>query len=358
MNLELDKFKNQINIINKIYILLQPKIEYFNYIAIVKDFLEQSINIYLCNPEYNLINQLYDILDDYVKCITVLKYQLLPLLRKSKIQYIELDKCIKSLNYDFYQIITKNIEYCSECKTYLIRYRNEMFCQKCNVFKGKLYLYRDEDLDDDIKQNKSNILKHFDSNLNRIYGIIDDKTVLPKCGLIQLRKKLDSCNFDITKQVHYTYSLINQLKNIKSINCTCSKKNHKIISVKKQVNYIISQIYPEITIPRLLSVEYDIVKNLFLAISSAYQQLYPGNYSIAYQYTLHRILHMNYGERKNILELLRFIYPQKQISFRTKDMKLELINNKIKCFEPFQYTPSDIYTNISHYMQNRKICMY
>lgn len=247
-----------------------------------------------------------------------------------------------------------NSEYCKDCGAYLIRNKNEMYCQKCEVFRGKIYLTRDEELDDDIKQNKTNISKHFDVSLNRIYGIIDDKAALPACALAQLRKKLDSNGFDITKQVHYSFALINQLKCIKNIECTCKKKSHEIASQKKQVNYIITKIYPEVEIPKLLGIEYIATKNTFLVISAASQQLFPGKYSNNYQYTLHRILSMNYPNRERILELLRFIYPQKCSSFETKDKKLKEINDNVKCFKDFVPIPYTIYSDISNYRVQKR----
>jgi hypothetical protein len=173
-----------------------------------------------------------------------------------------------------------------------------------------------------------------------------------------LRKTLDERGFDITKQVHYTYSLINKLKQIKFIDCTCAKGKHEISSCKKQVNYIITKIYPELKIPRLIGLEYITVKNTFLKISAAHQELYPGDYNIAYQYTFHRILNINYPNREHILELLRFIYPQKQESFRAKDNKLKTINESIHCFAEFQPLPVDIYTNILHYCVKKRFENY
>jgi hypothetical protein len=294
----------------------------------------------------------------YSTCVFKLKKELYKLLEKSKKTNSELGKLIQSLNTRIYYVITKNSEYCPDCRCFLIRNRNEWYCQKCNIFRGKIYLSKDEELDDDIKQKKSNISKHFDANLNRIYGIIDDKNVLPQCGLTQLRKKLDELGFDITKQVHYSYALINQLKQFKRISCTCAKGSHEIISCKKQVNYIITKIYPEVKIPRLMGIEYIATKNTFLIISATSQQLFPGNYSMAYQYILHRILNLNYPNRTHILELLRFIYPQKQTSFKDKDVKLKAINDKVKCFKEFRPLPQDIYNEIMNYKINKVINKY
>ena len=353
MEINIKNLKYHINNLAKIKPLLYYDYSFLVFIPYIDNVLNESLILqHSLNAE---MCQYVELTGVYAVCINKLKQDLYKMLEKSRQTNSELGKLVQSLNMNIYIMITKNSEYCKDCGNFLIRHRNEWFCQKCNIFRGKIYLSKDEELDDDIKQKKSNISKHFDANLNRIYGIIDDKAILPPCGLIELRKKLDELGFDITKQVHYTYALINQLKRFKRIKCTCEKKSHEIISCKKQVNYIITKIYPEIKIPRLMGIEYIVTKNTFLIISATSQQLFPGNYSMAYQYILHRILNLNYPNRIHILELLRFIYPQKQNSFRDKDVKLRMINDKVKCFKEFRLLSPDIYTNIMNYKVDKKI---
>ncbi len=349
MEINIKILKYHVNNLIKIKQLLYHDYSYLAYVSCIDDVLNHSTILFLPINEQLSMCQYTELTGAYSNCVSKLKRELYKILEKTKSTNSELGKLIQSLNVNIYYLITKNSEYCQDCKNFLIRHRNEWFCQRCNIFRGKIYLSKDEELDDDIKQKKSNISKHFDANLNRIYGIIDDKSVLPQCGLIQLRKKLDKLGFDITKQVHYSYSLINQLKQFKRIKCTCAKKSHEIVSCKKQVNYIITKIYPEVKIPRLMGIEYIATKNTFLIISATSQQLFPGNYSMAYQYILHRILNLNYPNRTHILELLRFIYPQKQTSFKDKDVKLKAINDKVKCFKEFKPLPQDIYNEIMNY---------
>ena len=355
MEINIKNLKYHIGNLNKIKSLLIYDYLYLPFNKYVDEVLSHSVIIFLPLGDQLSMCQYTELTGLYSKCVTKLKRDLYKILEKNKSTNSELGRLIQSLNMNIYYIIPKNNDYCSDCKNFLIRNRNEWFCQKCNIFKGKIYLSKDEELDDDIKQKKSNISKHFDANLNRIYGIIDDKNVLPPCGLAKLRKKLDKRGFDITKQVHYSYALINQLKQFKRINCNCIKRSHEIVSCKKQVNYIITKIYPEIKIPRLMGIEYIATKNTFLIISATSQQLFPGNYSMAYQYILHRILNLNYPNRTHILELLRFIYPQKQTSFKDKDVKLRAINDKVKCFKEFRPLPQDIYNEIMNYKISKVI---
>ncbi len=358
MEINIKNLKYHINSLKKIRLLINFEFKYLLFAEEIDRVLKESTNV--LNPFIGVLPTCHytKLTGMYSQCVLKLKRDLYKELEKKRLSNSELGKLIQSLNMNIYYLIVKNSEYCKDCNNFLIRHRNEWFCQRCNIFRGRIYLSKDEELDEDIKQKKSNISKHFDANLNRIYGIIDDKTVLPECGLKQLRKKLDDSGFDITKQVHYTYSLINQLKRFKHIECTCEKGSHKIVSCKKQVNYIITKIYPEIKIPRLMGIEYIVTRNTFLTISAVYQQLFPGNYNMAYQYILHRILNLNFPNRTNVLELLRFIYPQKQSSFHDKDVKFRAINDKIKCFKEFRPLPSDIYSNIMHYKISKKINYY
>lgn len=356
MEINIKLLRYHIGTLAKIRTHLYNDLKYIRFIDTVDAILDEAYVLQHPFSDKFLVHEYSHITNLYASCVKKLQDELYPHIEKFKSS--ELTKLVVSLNIRIYNIIGRNTENCKDCDSFLIRHRNEWFCQKCRVFKGKIFLSKDEELDDDIKQNKSNISKHFDVNLNRIYGIIEKKVALPACALVQLRKKLDEQGFDITRQVHYSYALINQLRQMKYISCTCRAKTHEIASQKKQVNYIISKIYPEIKIPRLLGLEYIATKNTFLVISAASQQLFPGKYSTAYQYTLHRILNMNYPNREHILELLRFIYPQKQTSFKTKDEKLRAINNKVSCFKEFQPLSSDIYTNISNYRTNKQYNRY
>ena len=196
MEIYIKILKFHISNLIKIKPLLYEEYKYLIYTKYIDKVLEESY--ILCVPCQVLTCEFTELTGAYIVCITKLKKELYRLLEKHKKHNTPLGKLIQSLNTNIYYIITKNSEYCTDCNSFLIRNRNEWFCQKCNIFRGRIYLSKDEELDDDIKQKKSNISKHFDANLNRIYGIIDDKGILPECGLIQLRKKLDELGFDIT----------------------------------------------------------------------------------------------------------------------------------------------------------------
>lgn len=351
MEINIKLLKYHVDNLGKIKTYLMADFKYYKYVKLVDNVLDETgilYNPYIQRlPTYLCIS----LTTEYALCVLKLKEELYPKLEK--VRSNELAKLVFSLNTRIYNMIDNNSENCKECDSFLVRHRNEWFCQDCKVFKGKIFLAKDEELDDDIKQNKSNISKHFDVNLNRIYGIIDKKSALPKCALRQLRRKLDDQGFDLTREVNFTFAIINQLKQLKYIDCTCKNGTHEIASQKKQANYIISEIYPEVKIPRLSPMETITTKNTFLSITAASQQLFPGKYSTAYQYTLHRILNINYGNRENVKYLSRFIYPQKQTSFNAKDKKLKEINDVIHCFKEFQPIPQDIYINISNYRINK-----
>jgi len=260
---------------------------------------------------------------------------------------IKQESGIASLTGEVYFMKIKEKERCEECNTHLVRYKNFQYCQKCCIFKSKVYLFKDEEADEDIKQNKTNIPKHFEATLNKIYGSIEDKNIPPQAALEKLREALEERNFDITHQVHYTKSLMQQLKNIGEVRYPGGKYNFG--GQTANTNYFLQRLYPQLEIPKLSSYERTILESTFLEISSEFQQLYPNLYSNSYQYTIHRILHMLFPRSAKIRKLLRFIYLQNPTSFLVKDEKLNNINNSIGCFKIFAYLPSDIYTNQKYY---------
>lgn len=362
MDINIKLLKFQVNLVRNINKIITENLEQFTKHIKHLDIIISNINDVLAET-YILANPFVATLHcrHFIKltskqnvCAKNLKLFITADLRRHKTLVIgELLKLVHGLSNDFYKIIINNYEHCIDCNKFLIRHRNELFCQHCMVFREKIFLSKDEELEEDIKQNKSNIAKHYEVTINKIYGIIDEKSALPECALVALKAKLVEMGFDIKKQVHYSYSLINQLKRIKNLKCTCAKKTHNVAVEKKQVNYIIKKLYPELVIPKMVAAEAITVKNLFLKISSVFQQLFPNNYSNNYQYTFHRILSLIYYRREHIMQLLRFIYLQKSSSFESKDEKLKKVNEHAKCFQNFYPLPSNIYTEISHYRIKR-----
>jgi uncharacterized Zn finger protein (UPF0148 family) len=236
---------------------------------------------------------------------------------------------------------------CPECDNHLVRHVNNMYCPKCDTIQGNVLLFKDEELDEDTKSGKMNISKHYDTNINKLYGIVDPKHVLDDKIITNLRKELDAQKFNIYGQVHYTYELLQKLKKIKYVECDGVR--HHINTQKGSVNYLLLKMYPDLEIPKLNTYELGILRNTFLSITSESCQLYPDSYNNYYLYTIHRILYMLFYNQHHIRQLLRFIYIQEPTSFMSKDVRLKSINDKINCFKIFAYVPTDIYTNINYY---------
>lgn len=267
--------------------------------------------------------------------------------RRKRTKLKSFESGVASLTGEVYFMKIKEKERCEDCGTHLVRYKNFQYCQKCCVFKGKIYLFKDEEADDDIKQTKTNIPKHFEATLNKIYGSIDEKSAPSQAAIDKLKEILDKRNFNIDHQVHYTKALMQQLKKIGEVQYPGGKYNFG--GQTANTNYFLQRLYPKLEIPRLTSYQRTILENTFLEISSEFQQMYPNLYSNSYQYTIHRILHMLFPRDATVRKLLRFIYLQNITSFEDKDEKLNNVNNNIRCFRIFAYLPSDIYTNGEHY---------
>lgn len=347
MEINSELIKKNLSIISKIENELKQNKDLYGHILLEISKLNIQTYILYCPGIRLTTNTCRALIDIHYSVIKLIKTSFFGI-RRGKLKIKNVVDLAAALKSNVYSNPCKNIERCRECSQYLIRHNNAKYCPDCQTFDGKIYLFKDEEADDDIKRNKSNISKHFETTLNKIYGSVDEKNIPPQEAIDKLREILIIRKFDIHQQVHYTQALMTQLKKIGTINYSGGKYDFK--KQKAYVNYILQKLYPELVIPKLTSCERTILENTFLEIASEFQQLYPTFYSSSYQYTIHRILHMLFPKSTGIRTLLRFIYLQKPTSFGTKDERLNNINNNIKCFQFFAYLPSDIYINIRHYI--------
>lgn len=357
MEINLTLLKKNLSFLNTIKktfekqeIFLKQKIKEYDKIMLeLSDLFYNTCIFKFAKNEKLLVSQCKEFIEKYQHIIFYFKKELLAILKTSTKNFdiSEIVRLINMLELNIFIINIINYENCIKCNTFLVRHKNFYYCQNCSTLKGKIFLFKDEELEEDIKQNKTNIAKHYDATINRIYGVGDDKNLIPEEIVVRLRQILKKRGFDIHKQVHYSYSLINELKIIGNVQAGTKKYN--FANQKKYVNYILKKLYPELEIPRLTCNELAILQNTFLAISSMFQQLYPKYYSNNYQYTIHRILYILFYDREHVMKLLRFIYLQKPNSFKTKDDKLKNINDHLHCFKDFIYLPQDVYTNINYY---------
>lgn len=243
-------------------------------------------------------------------------------------------------------------ELCNSIMTYNMKYFK---CNNCNgiSYNNKDNFYLDL-IAQDNKSKNDNIIKHLTKNLSQIYGDCwDDKIPLFVENKICARLKKELPN--IYDKVHYTYEVYEKLHNMKNIvfeGKTYYPKNYKIYS-----NSFIKKSFPLLLIPQLKNEDHDLVVNIFLAITAEHQNIMAKKvseyrkYNINYLYLIHRIIYMKLSHKTYINKLLRFIFIQKPSSFIDKDKKLFKVNNNIKCFDVFFYTPENIYINNKYYLR-------
>lgn len=242
---------------------------------------------------------------------------------------------------------------CKTCGVNFTYLYNQFACPKCFVPKLDLAdIDNPNDDADEIKHDKRNIIKHLDDIMKKIYGNESKKKSsdnrLPDEVIHIFRQRLEESGIDIRKSIHYTYSLQQYMQDAKPIQY--NGKEYLMKKYKEQTNNILLRMYPDdIKIPRLSSVVFDIISEVFMTISSAFQQEYPTKYSNNYMYTLFKIIYAYFPYNKNARQLLRFIYIQKPSSFKSKDDKLKCVNDVIGIFDKFIYTSDDIYSNNIYY---------
>jgi len=309
---------------------------------ISKDFelleiIDQIDNLFLFELVNN-IHQYYLICRKNFNSITLLSPELNSIKRRLK-------------SYQNNLLIIKKVKFnkCPECGIEYLYKNKQYVCENCNNIRGRIAKFEDTSYNnEEVRQSKTNIPKHFTEIVQKINGVAPKKNILPD-GVIQiLRNRFDEQNIDIRQCVHYTYSLMYYMS--KSGCITYEGKKYEINKYKSQANYILIRMYPDLHIPKLSATESMILFEVFMDISATFQQLYPNKYAINYAFNIFKTLYILMPNSQKIKEFLRFIFIQKPESFDDKDKKLKNVNDKIHVFEPFIYTPHDIYENEKYYI--------
>lgn len=250
-------------------------------------------------------------------------------------------------NMHHYNEADKN---CPDCGIPFTTELKQMVCTECQRIRSKGLKFKvKSEQSDDVKQYRNNITKHYEETIRRIYGA-PPKTgpKLPPDAIVELRRQLELRGYCIPKATHYVAAL---LIAIKAIGCiTTGGKTYSLqTNYKDHINHLLTQLYPQLTAPELSIEEMSMLKATFTNISAVSQQLFPGQYSNCYMYTIFKIIYMNMPQKRHARELLRYIFIQQPTSFDEKDKKLEAINARIKAFDPFIYTDPNIYGDEKFY---------
>lgn len=236
------------------------------------------------------------------------------------------------------------------CKNCNIEFNDKLilkFCPECKEVKYNSSIIMADDTDE-VKYEKKNICKHYEETMKKIYGNVTVDKKLPDGVINELKNILEKRKLNILNSVHYTYTLICQIKDIDNIHYNGTK--YIISKYRNQINYILLKLYPELTIPTLSIEDYSLVENTFMKVSSLFQQKFPDNYGNNYMYTIFKIIYSLLPYNSNARNLLRFIYIQKPASFPKKDKKLLEINEELNLLRGFEITPDDIYTRECIYL--------
>lgn len=237
---------------------------------------------------------------------------------------------------------------CSECKSELQLVKYDKICPKCLSMTKTMVI---EDLDEEIepKLEKKNILKHYEETLKKIYGAPPKSAVLPDEVIEKFRIYLNNRHIDIRDSLHYTYTLLEYMKEAGVIRW--GGVGYKIKKYKNQVNYILIKLYPDLKIPELTIKQLTILTKAFMAIARKFRSQNPNKYGNNYMYTVFKIIHLMMPYNDDARELLRFIFIQKPCSFKEKDEKLKRVNDIIEIFPVFKYTPEDVYGREDFYQK-------
>ena len=312
------------------------------------------------NKNYDLINSV-DYLDEFVLYDIIEKIHLYfsslkILINKDysdsdDIDIVSIKRRINNYSNNMFVFEKIKDNECVICGIKYIHVNKQYACPNCNVVKERtIKVKENNDGKEEVKQVKSNIGKHYIEIMQKIYGVKPKGRVLPNEVIKLMKIRLESSGIYINQSAHYIYTLMEKMSKMGRIEY--NGNGYIIKKYKNQANYILKIMYPELVIPDLTIGEEQILLEVFMNISAVFQQLNPGKYAINYAFNIFRTLYMKMPESIRAKELMRFIYIQKANSFPDKDKKLKEVNDRIKVFDPFIYTPSDIYYNKKYYKRN------
>ena len=255
----------------------------------------------------------------------------------------------RTQNYKNNMFIIRKVR-SNECATcgIIFTYRNkQLVCPDCNGIGKRIVKFHENSNSEEVKQSKTNITKHYTEIMQKIYGVAPKKNMLPVEVINKVKKIFVKKGIHIEQSTHYVFAMREGLQSAGFV--THDGKKYDIKKYKNQANYIIKEMYPELKIPALNINESSLLLDIFMTISATFQQMNPGKYAINYPYIIFRTLFMLMHDSPRVKELLKFIYIQKENSFRSKDRKLQEVNSRVKIFKPFLITPLDIYHNGMYY---------
>ena len=262
------------------------------------------------------------------------------------------------LDMNIYDVEYSERQICTNCGGMMVYEKKYLKCDVCEAIKyNNIDNYNiDISSNSEIVNRNNNIVKHFHKNLSYIYGeSLPDK--LPEKVTDEICKEIRESLPDLAETVHPSYEVHELLQNMRLIKH--ENRYYKPKEFKTYANSFIQRAFPEIIIPKLHSEDHDFMHNLFLEITAEQLNINTqdvsanaSKYNNNYQFTMHRIIMMSkLYDLSYIRELMRFIFIQSPSSFEHKDKKLMKVNNNIRCFPKFFYTPLDIYINYRYYVR-------
>lgn len=264
----------------------------------------------------------------------------------------ELDSLVKFiLNNKPYTIEIIKIEYC-KCGGEMMLQKDFYECKNCNAIKT--YYQEIPVVENNLIEvnNNSNINKHLIKNISQIYG--ESKVELPDAVINKICNEMRNRIPCIEDVVNYAYEAHETLQNMNLIKHEGRYYNPK--KYKIHINTFLFRAFPNLKIKKLEVDDENLLKQLFLMITSEYLNIInnkksekASKYNNNYKFLIFRILFMKLFHKKYIRNLLRFIYIQDPSSFLNKDEKLREVNEKLECFKVFYYTPKQIYINNKYY---------
>lgn len=297
------------------------------------------------DPSLHFLNNLTNDINNYYNLLKVELDKVTNPSITTTVEFHQISASINQFRNNMYNF-DDNRGMCSDCKIKFIQKNSSYYCEKCGKIKERVFKFCVENTEE-VRQNKTNIIKHYDETIIKIYGGKPSGAILPEEAIVAFRQELDRRNINILAATHYTSTLLNVIKQIGTLDV--GGKIYRLRNYKENTNFILRQLYPDLVIPMLSLEEFGNLKHIFTNISAAHQELYPNNYANNYMYTIFKIIYMTLPYKRHAKNLLRFIYIQRPESFEEKDTKLAAVNAKTNIFSTFLYTDPHVYDNEEFY---------
>lgn len=253
-------------------------------------------------------------------------------------KYIEIKKLLVDLrNLNTVHNVIINFDICPRCNINMkLDLINDSYeCSECGYFTNKIADYDKVkyflEANPVVDNNNKNVIDYIKKELRIIYGQSNKYIPSDLISAISdkiIKDKIILENYNIGYKIREIMDIIKDDKRIKG--------KIDMTKYKKYTSNIYKNLYPNKKIPMLTFTEERFCINFILEFIKQYNQIYNKKYSMNYGYIIYCFINNMLPKSRRYIELLKYIYIQKEDSIIKKDNKTKNIFKSMG----YEFTPA------------------